>query len=198
MENLTHFLRKTFVSGLLFSVPFVALIIILDQAFEMAQKFMEPVAKLTPAHPIFRLETRVLLAVGLLVLLCFLAGLFAQTARAQKFVGRLERAVLSKVPGYQYFKNEIESSLGDEEHVKYPVVIVNVGPGWRFALQIEAKENGFVTVFIPGAPNPKSGGVFFMTPDRVKPTGLPLASMMETLRQHGVGSKDLLQNVTFS
>ena len=120
MENLLHFLRKTFVSGLLFFVPFVALIIILGQAFEMAQKFMDPVAKLTPAHPVFGLEMRVLLAVGLLVLLCFLAGLFAQTTRAEKFVGRLERAILSKAPGYEYFKSEIESSLGDEEHVKYP------------------------------------------------------------------------------
>ena len=196
MENLLHSLRKTFVSGLLFSVPFVALIIILGQAFAIAQKFMDPVAKLTPAHPIFGLETRVLLAVGLLVLFCFVAGLFAQTRRAQRLIDRLEGAVLAKVPGYQYFKSEIESSLGDDEHVKYPVVLVNVGAGWRYALEIEASEDGLVTVFIPGAPNPKSGGVFFMAPDRVRPTGLPLASMMASLRQHGVGSKALLRNVS--
>jgi uncharacterized membrane protein len=196
MKDFLRFLRKTFVNGLLFLVPFVALIIVLDKAFEIAQKFMDPVAKLTPAHPIFGLEMRVLLAVGLLVLFCFLTGLFAQTTPAQRFIGRLEGAILSKVPGYEYFKNEIESSLGDEERVTYPVVLANVGSVWRFGLQIEAIENGLVAVFIPGAPNPKSGGVFFMTPDRVKPTGLPLASTMVCLRRHGAGSNALLRNVS--
>ena len=198
MNNLLHFLRKTFTDGLLFSVPFVALIVILVQAFAIAQKLMDPVAKLTPAHPIFGLETRVLLAVGVMVLFCFLAGLFAQTTRAQRFISRLERVVLSKVPGYEYFKSEIESSLGDEEQVKYPVVLVDVGSGWRFALQIEAIENGLVSVFIPNAPNPKSGGVFFMKPDRVRPTGLPLSTMMLCLGQHGVGSRSLLRNVSIT
>lgn len=198
MKTLLRFLRKTFINGLLFSVPFIALVVILGQAFKIAQKFMDPLAKLTPAHPILGLETGVLLAVGLLILFCFFAGLFAQTKWAQKFVGRLEGAVLSKVPGYQYFKNEIESSLGDEGDVKYPVVLANVGSGWRFALQIEAIDNGLVTVFIPGAPKPKSGAVFFMTLDRVRPTGLPLASMMLSLRQLGAGSKALLRNVSVS
>ena len=49
---------------------------------------------------------------------------------------------------------------------KQPVVLVETNVGWRIGVQREAARAGFVTVFLPGAPNPHSGEVYLVPADR--------------------------------
>jgi uncharacterized membrane protein len=127
MRHFLQFLWATFLGGLLFFIPIVALGIVLGKAFDMAHKLAGPLAELTPTHPLFGLETRILVASFLVLLFWFLAGLFAQTWAAQMFIKGLESAVLSRVPGYEYFKSVSESMVGSEKHSRYPIVLVSPG-----------------------------------------------------------------------
>lgn len=47
------------------------------------------------------LETPVALALLLIILVCFLAGLLARTRLAKAAVKKLERKILAKIPGYE-------------------------------------------------------------------------------------------------
>src|ERR1039458_4612016 len=98
MKRLLQFLRTTLVGGLLFLVPIVVLVIALGKALAVVHKIVDPLAEHLLVHSIIGLRTPMLLALGVIVAFCFLAGFFARTVLAQKLVRRLESSLLSNVP----------------------------------------------------------------------------------------------------
>ena len=132
------------------------------------------------------------MAVLMLAVVCFLAGLLARTMLAQRAVEGMERAILSKLPGYEYLKEAGTSVLGLSESLEHPVVLADFGGSWRVGVQTDAGD-GFVTVFIPNAPNPMSGGLFLLAKDRVRVAEVPLADAIASLRRCGMGSGPLLE-----
>jgi uncharacterized membrane protein len=60
------------------------------------------------------------------------------------------------------------------------------------AFLVERIAGGHVAVYVPGAPNPSSGLVYFMTEDRIKPLEMPLPRALKCLRRLGAGSNELL------
>jgi uncharacterized membrane protein len=50
---------------------------------------------------------------------------------------------------------------------------------------IERLESGHVAVFVPSAPSPQSGSVYFMAEDQIKPVNIPPASALKCLRRLG-------------
>ena len=188
MKKILQFVRTTLVGGLLFLVPVVALVIVLEKALAVAHQLLDPLAKHLPVESVIGLRTPLVLAIAVLVLLCFLAGLFARSALARKLNQQLEDAVLSNIPGYDLLKSMGESMLGVEAQGSYPVVLVRFDDTWQLAFQTGPMENGLVAVFVPGSPNARSGAVHFMSADRVKPAGIPLAAAMKILKHYGAGA----------
>ena len=195
MKNLLQFVRTTLVGGILFLLPVIVLVIILGKALEVAHQLIDPLAARLPVESVIGLRTQALLAVALIVLFSFFAGLLARTVLARKTVQGLEAAVLSKVPGYALFKSVSESLLGVESQGAYPVVLARLDDTWQIGLRVEELENGLVAVFIPDAPNPQSGTIVFLTPDQFKPANIPLAAALKCLKHHGCGSNALLRGL---
>ena len=196
MKRIFKFLRTTLVGGLLFLAPIVVLIILLGKALALTHKFVDPLAARLPVQSIIGLRTPMLLAVALIVLFCFLAGLFARTAFAKRVVNDLETMVLSNLPGYEFLKGMGVSILGVENKGAYPVVLARFDDAWQIGFRVEGLENGLVAVFVPDAPNPQSGAVYFMTSDRVKSAGISTAATLKCLKRLGVGSDALLRGLT--
>ena len=135
-----------------------------------------------------------LLAILALVLFCFLAGLFARTALAQRTVRKLELAVLSKVPGYDLLKGMGESMLGFEKEGGYAAVLVRSDDNWQLGFEVD-RAQALVAVFVPDAPNPRAGTLLFFSPDRVTPAGISMTQAMKCLKHYGAGSGAWLQNL---
>ena len=195
MRALLRFLKTTLVGGILFLVPIIAVVIVISKALALAHKLVDPLAGHLPVESVIGLETPVLLAIALLVLFCFLAGLFARTALARRGIHRLESSALSNVPGYEFFKSVGESMLGVESQRVLPVVPARFDDAWQLAFLVERLADGHVAVFVPGAPNPHSGAVHFMTEDRIKPTDIPPTAALKCLKHLGVGSNELLRGL---
>jgi uncharacterized membrane protein len=195
MKPLLRFLRTTLVGGILFLVPIIVLFLFLDRGMVLALKVVEPLSEHLPVHSVIGLRTPVLLAAGVLVLFCFLAGFFARTGLAKKLVAWLESSVLSSVPGYQILKSVGESALGVEHEGVYPVVLVRMDDNWQLAFRVDVLEGGLVAVFVPNAPDPRTGSVYFVTPDRVTPTGISPGRAVKLIKRLGAGSKALIRGV---
>ena len=103
---------------------------VLGKALALAHKLVAPLAEHLPVHSIIGLRTPMLLAVGVIVVFCFLAGLFARTSAAKGLVRRLEAAVLSSVPGYEFLKGMGESMLGVEKQTGHQVVLARIEDAW--------------------------------------------------------------------
>jgi uncharacterized membrane protein len=196
MKAISHFLRTTILGGALFLMPIVVLAFLLNKAFEYARRGLKPVAKLIPDQLVSGATMEAVLAIGLIVLLCFLAGLFARTVLAQNIVSELESQVLSKVPAYGYLKQAGSSMMGLGEMAEHPVVLAQIEGAWRLGVQTDMAASGLAAVFIPNSPNTFSGSVFFVASDKVRPLDLPLASALNCLEQLGAKGGSFLSNLS--
>ncbi len=185
MTTITQFVRTMIVGGLFFLAPIVVLIVIVAKAFDYAKKALNAVLVHIPAASDSSPGTATVLAVGLVALVCFLAGLLARSVTAKHVVDALESSVLSKIPAYDYLKQESASALGVAEIGELPVVFVPMEGGWQFGVQTDTLSNGLVSIFVPGAPNPHSGAVFFFSADIVRPAGVKLISGLNCLKRCG-------------
>ena len=168
------------------------LIAIIGKALALIHKLSDPLAA---RFPVAAGHTPVLLASAVLILLCLVLGLLALTGPTRKTVAWLENTILAKVPGYLFLKGAGESALGLDASVPYPLVLARIEEAWQFGFLIEQLEGGHLAVFVPDAPNPLSGSVFFMGPERVRRTDVPVAAALKCLRQLGAGSHALLRNL---
>ena len=194
MKTLTQFVRTTIVGGLFFLAPIVVLIVILAKAFDFAKKSLNAVLVHIPAASELTAGAATVLSITIVALVCLLAGLVANTVIAQRLVNALESSLLSKIPGYDYLKQESASVLGVAEIAELPVVFVPMEGGWQIGVQTEALSDGMVSIFVPGAPNPHSGSVFFFSRDTVRPAGIKLAVALNCLRRCGAGASALGAN----
>jgi len=193
MRKLTHKLRTTIVRGVLFIAPFVVLIIIFGKALELISVVVLPVAEKTPVQTFFGMETPVIFAVIVLLFICFLSGLFAQTRLARKMVGWLEAALLSYLPGYSFMKDLGEEAVETKHEVKYKAVIVQFDDAEQIGFLIERISERRVVVFLPNAPIPWTGQVFIFSEDRVKPLVVPSTSVLKCLQKIGEGTGEIVK-----
>ena len=190
-ENILEFLKTTLLGGVLFLVPIVLLAFVASKALAVVDDIVEPLAVLIPVETVGGVPMAKLLAGAAIVLFCFLAGLLAKTALAKKLVDWLEAAVLSNVPGYEVIKSMGESMVGIEKERAHQAVLARIEEAWQIAFLVERIDGGYVVVFVPDAPNPWSGSVFFITEDRIKSLDLPRAQLLKCLNRLGVGSNSL-------
>ena len=194
MKAISHFLRITVLGGVLFLAPIVVLAFILDKAFGFARRALKPMTTIIPDRFVSGVTAEAIMAIVLIAMLCFLAGLFARTRLAQQIVGELESSVLSKVPAYEYLKQAGASVMGLGEMAEHPVVLAQLGGAWRIGVQTGAVGD-LVSVFVPNSPNPMSGSVFLVASDRIRPATVPLAAAIGCLRRCGAGSEVFLREL---
>jgi len=191
MKTISQFVKTTIVGGLFFMAPIVVLFIIIAKAFDYAKKGLNAVLVHVPAASDLSAGAATVLSVLVVALVCFLAGLVARSVTAQRVVNALESSVLSKIPAYEYLKQESASALGVAEIGELPVVFVPMEGGWQLGVRTEALSNDLISVFIPGAPDPHSGSVFFFSADSVRPAGVKMAAALNCLRRCGAGASAL-------
>jgi uncharacterized membrane protein len=188
MQSVWRFFKITLMGGLLFLVPFIVLTLVLGKAFGMIQGIVEPLSKTLALEDAFGGSGVIMLGLALLMVICFCAGMLAQTAAASRLVDLLEGAVLSKVPGYSILKDASENLIDTNIESKHSTVLVRLDDAWQFGLKMESIGNGdLVTVFIPDSPTPQSGSVLIVAADRVRNTDIPIGTTITCLRNRGIG-----------
>lgn len=194
MKSIFKIIKATFLGGILFLVPLVVLLIILEKGYGIIQKITLPLVNNLPRVHVLGIALQELIGILIIILICFAAGLLARTARAKKLIQKLEDGILSFVPGYSFMKSTNESIMGFESKQDLKVILVPTDAGWQFAFLIEQiNENNF-TVFIPDAPNPWSGSVVLVEKKDIREIEITQKEALACIRKLGYGSKELLKN----
>ncbi|SHM68272.1 DUF502 domain-containing protein [Flavobacterium chilense] len=194
MKSILKIIKATFLGGILFLVPLVVLLIILEKGYGIIQKVTLPLVSHMPRVHVLGIAIQELTGTIIIILICFTAGLLARTANAKKLIQKLENGVLSFVPGYSFMKNMNENIMGFESNQDLKVVLVPTDAGWQFAFLIEQIDENNFTVFVPDAPNPWSGSVCFVEKKDIKEVGITQKQALACIRKLGFGSKELLKN----
>ena len=193
MKKIFDFVKAMVIGGVLFFIPLIILIVILQKAFQIAAALVMPIIKLLNVTHIFGIGVEIIVAIAIILFILYLGGLISKTSRAKKAVKKIEDALLSKVPGYDMIKNMGESFVGIEGNTSISTVLARIEDAWQYGFLIEEIEGEQYAVYVPGAPNPMSGSVYILEKDRIKKTNIPLQAAMKSLRGLGIGSNELLK-----
>lgn len=196
MRNFLAFARTVILGGVLFLVPFVLLVVVLERAFVFARKVLTPVVQHFPDQPVLGIAGATLGAALVLLVVCFGAGLVARTPAGQRFFTRIEDTFLTRLPGYTMYRSaldDLERNLKTLGNPATRAVFVRIEDAWQIGFVADTLDNGDLAVFVPGAPSPLSGSLFFLEPGRVRDSGLTVNEAMAMLRRIGVGAAQQLR-----
>ncbi len=191
MKAIGRFIRTTIVGGVLFLVPIVVMVLLLGKAAQVADKIVAPLAARIPMESIVGFGTGKLLAVLLLVLVCFLAGVLARTAAAGKATSRIE-SVLANLPGYEFVK-ALTTRFLNAGRRGGPSGCPGANRRFLLAVGMAGRASGrwnHVAVYVPGSPETQSGGVYLIDQDRIRITDISSRAAYKTLKRYGLGAKE--------
>jgi len=193
MNGKFQFLTTTVIGGIVFLVPIIVCILILEKAFKVMRKVAMPLAHTLPIDSIAGVLIADVIAIAAIVLACFIAGLIAKTALAAQLVAWLESNLLSRIPVYTFIKGMTDSIAGLEESENLKPVLARYDDNWQIAFEVERIDGQHVVIYVPGAPDPWAGGVSIMSADRIQPLDLPMNVAIRHVKRLGQGANDLLQ-----
>ena len=196
MKGQVQVLKTTVIGGIVFLVPIIIVAAIIGKAFEIMKMVAHPLSALLPIDSVGKIAVVNLVAISLIVLVCFFAGLAARTEAAARLVRALESKFLSHIPAYSFVKGMTASIAGAEPGKEMTAVLARLDDYSQIAFEIERLEGGDVAVYLPGAPNPWSGSVCIMTEDRIQPINASMMSAVRTISHLGKGSGELLRNIS--
>ena len=192
MKQLFDFVKTTVIGGVLFLVPLIVLALLLGKAWQFAAQAFKPIEALVPGGGTVAIIAVDLLAVLVLVLIGFLAGLVVRTAYGSRMRDRLEQLVLRKLPGFTLLKSMAHGIIRNEAGSSVQVALANIEDSWVLSFIMEQHPDGLLTVFVPSSPTPVGGSVYYMTEAQVKRLDIPVSEAVTCIMQLGIGSGALL------
>ena len=183
------FIKTTLKGGLLFLVPVAFLVLILGKAFGMILKVAKPLVDWLPVESLGEIAIANLIAIFIMLAICFAAGLVANLSVVRSAVDRFETAFLSNLPGYSFAREMVNSFVDAENAAESLIpVVAHFDDNAQLALEIERTSSGNVVLYLPGAPNPWSGSVISMPERRVERLNMKPHEAINMIRLLGKGS----------
>ena len=192
MKPKSRAVRTTLIGGLLFLVPFGIVAGVLIQLFYWIRAIAVPLGEWIPLDQIGGIATASVLALLLMLLICYLAGRIATGRRARALRQSLEDKLILAFPRYGFIRAMAEGLDGETLARSLQPVLVRLDDMAQPAFEIERRGDD-VVVFLHGSPDPWAGVVAVVTADRIEPIPRELTAVLQSLRGAGKGFSCLLE-----
>jgi uncharacterized membrane protein len=195
MKALKQFVVTTLVGGIVFLIPLGLVLLVLKHAMSIAAGIGKPVVALFPTSHVGGIAVGTLVAVAILMLFAFLAGMVARTPAGRKVTRWFEDSLLGGLPQYQMAKTLADGFATVEGGADLQPVLVLIDEGWQIAYRLGDLPGGWVAVFVPQSPTPMSGSVMYVESHRVRDAHLSMKEALVLVKRLGVGSDTALRGV---
>ena len=195
---MSNFLRTTIFGGFVFLLPFVLLVAIVGKGLSIVHTLATPLLENLPFETIGGLAVAHILPGIILIVVCFLAGLFAGTNTAKELGSSLEKNVLEKVPTYALIRAKLRSVLTPDALEKLDPVMIAFDDSWQFGLEVEKIDGDKHLVYLPGSPDTWSGGVCIVTADRIQHLDLSVQAVNLLMKRLGEGVGQSLSQINLN
>ncbi len=193
MKKSFGFLKTTALGGVIFLLPLVFLGILVGKVVQVVLLIAEVLGGVIPVKTVGGVSALIAAAVAILLLACFFAGVVARRALGKRFSQFVERNVTFFFPRYAIFKDQMAGSLHNEEDKpELRPVVVHLDDISRLAFEVERGGGEFVTVYLPGAPDPWSGSIVHVAPARVEPLDIEFSQMIAMFEKLGRDAATIL------
>jgi uncharacterized membrane protein len=194
MKKIASLAKTTAIGGLVFLLPLVLLVVFVGKAFNIIRTISMPLANLISAEKLAGYAVADLLALTVLLVVSLLAGMLARSPVFDKFYKKIDAVILQLIPGYSYVKGMTGSLSDSEAEQSLKSVAVIQDDAVLIGYEVERLTEGWVAVYLPGAPDTRSGSVGYFTDDRVVPLDADFTGIANCLKTLGRGSSKIISN----
>lgn len=201
VARIKTFLRTTLLGGVIVILPTIILIFAFKWLFSAVAGAIRPLTQLVvdrltlPDRYDHAIAT--LIVVSVIILGCFLVGLFVRTRIGRWIYDGFERSLLSRTPGYKMVKETVHQLFSRKKSPFSTVALVRLFESETLvtAFVTDRHDNGMVTVFVPTGPNPTSGFIYHLDEKFVHPVPVSVEDAMRSVISCGTGSDALVKGL---
>ena len=189
-KRFINFLKTTAIGGLLFLLPLIVLAALFGQIAPIVVSVASFLNEYIPVKTATGIAILVGLSIALILLLCFVAGMFARWSLGRKISVAFEKRLALLFPRYSVLKDQMADTIGgNETRPQMKPVLVMFDEYQRIAFETERDEKkGLATIYLPGSPDPWSGKVVILKLERVTRLDTDFGHAAATCEQVGRGS----------
>jgi uncharacterized membrane protein len=193
------FLKTTALGGVIFLLPLIVIGTLLGQVVQVILGVANALSKTLPIDSPRGWTLLVLLAIGVVLAACFVAGFVARWTLGQRLTAWLEKNLTLFFPRYVIVKARMAGSIGGD-HAKSELkpVLVRFNEVSRMAFEVERAQAGLVTIYLPGAPDPWAGTVAFVEENRVRALEIDFSEALASFERLGYGSSKAIAPIAIS
>jgi uncharacterized membrane protein len=194
MKKLREFVKSTLVGGLLVLLPMAIFVYVLMWVFDLIVRAIDPLTKVVMETSKRQGIVADVVAIGLLIWVCFFVGMFVRTRLGKWSYAVLESKLLRKTPGYSMIKETVSQFLGNKQSPFSSVALARIFGNDTLASVFitDTHEDGSYTVFMPTGPNPTSGNIYHLQAENVIPVDVSVEDTMRSIISCGAGSSTLI------
>ena len=192
MKKFRKMIQTTFIGGFIFLIPLVVIVAVVGKAISIMQLVAVPLGEMIPVDSVAGVGIVPILTAVILVVPCLLAGMAARSSWGRKVYKKLDDTLLQVIPAYAWVKG-MTSSISDEDakDVLKPVLI-RFDDQSQLGFEVDRAVDGSVAVFLPGAPDPRSGAVSYVAADRVQAVEVGVHAITKICKNLGRNSVAIL------
>jgi uncharacterized membrane protein len=188
MKRISSSIMSSLIAGLLVVVPLYLAVLLLLKAMASVVGLVRPLAGLLPDW----MPAENLLALGLVLLLCFLVGAVVRTRAGRRIRERVETSLFDRIPGYAVLRNLTLQLVGQGQESVWKPAFIEIEEALVPGFIIEELEDGRFTVFVPSVPTPLAGAVYVLSRERVHPLDVPFTQAIKPISRWGSGCGELV------
>lgn len=192
-ESSLGFLKTTAIGGAVFLLPVAVVLVLLGYVFQNTVKAYEFLKPWSPFDSLSGVAILFTVAILLILLACFIAGLLAQRAIGVRLAEFLEGQLMKIFPKYGIYKDILAGKCGGNHKTPSLVPVLIDRDGAQFlAYQADKLPNGQVVVYLPGAPDPWVGSIAIVSPSKVQPLSVSFLDSLGICERLGRDSSKFL------
>jgi uncharacterized membrane protein len=190
MKVLVEFLKTTLIGGLLIVVPTYLAVLLLAKAVGGLLALLGPIVALLPQGV---QHFGRILAIVLVVLVCFVLGLIARTAIGRRAIEAFERHVLERLPGFALLRSVVRRVSGAGDEAQFQPVLVEIEEALTPGFIVEEIGDDRFVVLVPSVPTPAAGSLYILPRERVHWVDVPITEAIAVITRWGAGTSGLLK-----
>lgn len=180
-------IKRVFKGILLFLLPVMLLVFVMEKAITLVQKLIHPIKAHLPDDSVMGVGLFTILSLLLILLICYLAGVLADRKSVKSLIALLENNLLVFIPGYAMMKSRASEAIGDTDD-EWKAVLVGDEDDLKIGIEVDRQPGGYCTVFFPEPPDAKSGEVKLVHESKLKPLNIPVSKLVSIVRKYGHGA----------
>jgi uncharacterized membrane protein len=194
MSKMKSLIKTSFLGGLTVILPVAILVFVFKWVFGVVARVIQPLTNLILIKSNLREIMADLLALAIIITVCFIVGVIVKTQIGRFIHTSLENSILKFAPGYSLIKETIMQFLGRKKTPFSSVALVQVfgNETMLTAFVTDEHSDGSYTVFVPTGPNPTSGNIYHLESRFVHQVDVPVEDAMRSIISCGAGSAMLI------